>query len=76
MDITVGQAQVKLSLMRSVSLRIYKSKFLSFITAVVDTADKHSFSNISVNFRKKSNGPGETDSWIKLEAENLVLDSL
>jgi hypothetical protein len=43
MDITVGQAQVKLSLMRSVSLKIYTSTFFSFITGVVDTADKPLF---------------------------------
>ena len=35
------------------------SKFLSFFAGVVDTADKHSFANISANFRKNSNGPNE-----------------
>ncbi len=29
------------------------SKFFSFFAGVVDTADKHSFANISANFRKK-----------------------
>ncbi len=29
------------------------SKFVSFFAGVVDTADKHSFANISTNFRKK-----------------------
>jgi hypothetical protein len=29
-------------------------KFFSFFAGVVDTADKHSFANISANFRKKS----------------------
>ncbi len=29
------------------------SKFLSFFAGVVDTADKHSFANISANFLKK-----------------------
>jgi hypothetical protein len=29
------------------------SKFFSFFAGVIDTADKHSFANISVNFRKK-----------------------
>ena len=29
------------------------SKFFSFFASVVDTADKHSFANISANFRKK-----------------------
>jgi hypothetical protein len=45
------------------------STFFSFIDGVVDTADKHSFANISANFRKNRNGPnwilrstGETDS--------------
>jgi hypothetical protein len=33
--------------------KMYISKFFSFIAAVVDTADKHSFANISANFRKK-----------------------
>jgi len=28
------------------------SKFFSFFAGVVDTADKHSFANISANFRK------------------------
>jgi hypothetical protein len=29
------------------------SKFFSFFAGVVDTADKHSFANISANFRQK-----------------------
>ncbi len=29
------------------------SKFFSFFAGVVDTTDKHSFVNISANFRKK-----------------------
>jgi hypothetical protein len=29
-------------------------KLFSIISGVVDTADKHSFANISANFRKKS----------------------
>ncbi len=49
----------------------------------LDTADKHSFTDISTNFLKNSKrsngilrGPGETDSWKKLVAENLVSHSL
>jgi hypothetical protein len=30
------------------------TKFFSFFAGVVDTADKHSFANISANFRKNS----------------------
>ncbi len=54
-----------------------------FIAGVVDTADKHLFAIISANFRKKVemilmeySGPGHTDSWKKIEVENLVSDSL
>jgi hypothetical protein len=32
------------------------SKFLSFFAGVVDTADKHSFANISANFRPRAQG--------------------
>jgi hypothetical protein len=55
---------------------MYASKFLSFIADVIDTADKHSLANISVNFRQKIRnnpnvilrGPGETpDLWKKPE---------
>jgi hypothetical protein len=42
------------------------SKFFPFFAGVVDTANKHSFANISANFRKNSKwslwdtqGPGE-----------------
>jgi hypothetical protein len=30
------------------------SKFFSFFAGVIDTADKHSFENISANFQKNS----------------------
>jgi hypothetical protein len=33
-----------------------------FITGVVDTGDKHSFANISANFRKNSKGP-QWNTW-------------
>ncbi len=53
------------------------------IAGVVDTGDKHSFDNISANFRKIWNDPtgilmglGDTDSWKKPEVWNLVSDSL
>ncbi len=53
------------------------------IAGVVDNGDKHSFENISANFRKKPkrpngilSGPGDTDAWKKQEVENLVSDSL
>ncbi len=53
------------------------------IAGVIDSADKHSFVIISANFRKSWNdpkgilrGPGDTDSWKKIEVKNLVSDSL
>ncbi len=59
----------------------YTWKFFSFITGVVDTADKPSFPIISANFQKIWNDPngilrgqGDTDLWKKLEVENLVSD--
>jgi hypothetical protein len=56
-------------------------KFFSFFAGVVDTADKHSFANISANFRKNGpnvilRGPGDNDFWKKSDVENLVSDSL
>jgi hypothetical protein len=70
--------------MRSVSLKIYTLTFFSFISGVVDTADKHSVANISANFRKKfemvlkrySGAQGKMIHEKKLEAENLLSDSL
>jgi hypothetical protein len=58
-------------------------KFFSFTAGNVDTANKHSFVNISANSQRNLESPsgilrglGETDSWKKkLEAENLVPDS-
>ncbi len=54
-----------------------------FIAGVVDTAGKHSFAIISTNFEKSRNDPngivrgqGDSDSWKKIEVENLVSDSL
>jgi hypothetical protein len=32
---------------------MYTSKFFCFIAGVADTADQHSFANISANFRQK-----------------------
>jgi hypothetical protein len=59
------------------------SKFFSFFAGVVDIADKHSFANISANFRKIRNGPngilrgpGDIDLGKKSDVENLVSDSL
>ncbi len=59
------------------------SKFFSIFAGVVDTADKHSFANISANFEKIWNGPngilrgpGDTDLWKKSDVKNLVSDSL
>jgi hypothetical protein len=56
---------------------------LSFIAVVIDTGDQPSHTNISANLCKIWNcfnyilrGPGETESWKKLEAKNLVSDSL
>ncbi len=48
------------------------------IAGVVDTADKHSFVNISANVRKIRNGPNGIlrTPETKLEAKNLVPDSL
>ncbi len=53
-----------------------------FITGVNDTGDKHSFANISANFRKNSKklqrntwGPGGHWFMKKLEVKNLVSDS-
>jgi hypothetical protein len=61
----------------------YNSKLFSFITGVVDTAEKHSFAIISENFRKNSKlsqwhtmGPGETYLLKEPEVENLLSDSL
>ncbi len=55
----------------------------SFFAGVIYTADKHSFANISTNFRKIRNGPygilrvpGDTDLWKKSDVENLMSDSL
>jgi hypothetical protein len=49
----------------------YTLKIISFITDVVDTAGKHSFVNISANFRKKLKYSG---AWRKLINEkNLKL---
>ncbi len=49
----------------------FTSKFFSFIAGVIDTADKHSFTN-SANFEKIRNnpngilwGPGDTELWKK-----------
>ncbi len=54
-----------------------------FATGVVDTGGAPWLANISTNFRKNSNGLngilwgwGETDSWKKPEAKNLVTLSL
>jgi hypothetical protein len=63
---------------------ISTSKFFYFIAVVADTTDKHSFANISANFRKKSKrfywdtqGPGGGNCFMKkLQVENLVSDSL
>ncbi len=70
-------------LFAGVEKNLYLKIFL-FIAGLVDTADKHSFANISTNFPQKIwngpngilRGPEKTDSWKKLKAENLVLDSL
>ncbi len=62
--------------------KIYTSKFSSFIAGVVDTADIDSRISPRI-FEKIRNGPngtlrgrGDTDLWKKLEAQNLVSDSL
>ncbi len=54
-----------------------------FATGVVDTGGAPYLANISANFRKNSKrskwntlGWGETDSWKKPEAKNLVTLSL
>jgi hypothetical protein len=60
------------------------SKFFSFFAGVVDTADKHSFANISANFRKKfemvlMGYPGARGTLIyekKPESKSLVSYSL
>ncbi len=61
------------------------STFFSFFACVVDTADKHSFSNISANFRKKfemvlmgysAGAQGTLIYEKKSDVENLVSDSL
>ncbi len=62
----------------------YISNFFSFIAGVVDTADKHSFANISANFKKKFEMVLMGHSGVRrkliyeknLKAENLVSDSL
>ncbi len=61
-------------------------KIFLFYRRVVDTADKHLFAICEClrKFSKKNwkgsneilGGPGETDSWKKLESENLMSDSL
>jgi hypothetical protein len=62
---------------------MYTSKFFSFIASVVDTADSFHSRKSPQIFDKIRNGPngtlrgpGDTDSWNILEAENLWSDSL
>ncbi len=40
--------------------KYFISKFFSFFASVVETADKHSFANISMNFQKIWNVPNGT----------------
>jgi hypothetical protein len=49
---SLGVNGTKLSSQQNI-LKNFISKFFSFFAGVVDTADKHSFANISANFRKK-----------------------
>ncbi len=63
---------------------MYTSKFFSSIAGVLDTTDTVDFHSKNLyKFSKKlkryiwdTQGPGETDSWNKLEALNLFSDSL
>ena len=48
--------------LNKIFLKNFISKIFSFFAGVVDTADKHSFANISTNFRKNS-------KWSKWETQ-------
>jgi hypothetical protein len=50
---SLGVKSTKLSSQQNMK-KNFISKFFSFFTGVVDTTDKHSFVNISANFRKNS----------------------